>query len=846
MQLIERFYDPASGRVLIDGRPIQDYNIKSLRHHIGYVGQEPVLFNTTIRENLLLGNENATEPQLIEALKRAQAYDFVMEQHDKLETKVGTSGSKLSGGQKQRIAIARAILKDPKILLLDEATSALDRTNEAAIQRTLDEVSVGRTTIIIAHRLSTVRDADTIFVLDKGIIVESGRHEELMNKRGRYYELVQNQQHAKQEGIAAPQDVAVEIQSPSPGRRQDAHLQSEEVSPLKEGIKRPNEEETPKRAEVMAPGSTKGLYFRLYTLSKADIPYILIGFLASIGNGTIFPLMTLPLANYLQQFTVPGSDSEQVINSMALFYVWLALGSFSMYFIQHSMLNYVADKLSARLRETIFGKMLQMHIGWFDEEKHTPGALASLLAADAQVVNKLTGSVIGICLQAVSGLTTGLIIAFFGSWKLALVTMALSPAMILAGAAQAHFAQGFSDQSDAAYKQASSLVSDSVGSMRTVASFGNEGKILKIYDGFLAEPSKAAAKKGHVTGFFFGISQFAMFGMNAICFYAGTLFMRSDGMTIKDFYQAMLGAIFAAFDMGQISQFMPDWGSANQALVRIFNIIDQKSKIDAYTSGQLKTPIRGQIEFQNVSFKYPTRSKQVLKNFNLSIKPGQKIALVGPSGCGKSTIIQLLQRFYDIDEGRILVDGVDIKSYDLHHWRQQLGIVSQEPILFNGTIEYNIKYANEKATEAEMKEAAKLANALTFIEKNEFQESNEESKGKSALGTGFQRLVGTKGSQLSGGQKQRIAIARAVLKNPKIYLFDEATSALDSVSEQVVQEALNGLMTDHTSIAIAHRLSTIRNVDEILVLRDGEVIERGSYDDLLKMKGTFYNMAHGL
>jgi len=244
-----------------------------------------------------------------------------------------------------------------------------------------------------------------------------------------------------------------------------------------------------------------------------------------------------------------------------------------------------------------------------------------------------------------------------------------------------------------------------------------------------------------------------------------------------------------------------------------------------------------------VSFKYPTRETQVFKDLSLRIPVQNNVAVVGPSGCGKSTVIQLLMRYYDVDGGEVLLDGINIKDYDLQFLRGVFGMVSQEPVLFNGTIKYNIAYGKENATDEEIRQAAKHANALSFIENNEFDAIEADTD---KFGKGFDRMVGPKGSQISGGQKQRIAIARAILKNPQILLLDEATSALDSNNEKIVQESLNQIMKGKTCLTIAHRISTIVESNDILVFLDGKIVERGTYETLMSREGIFYKLSKGI
>jgi len=861
MQLIERFYDLVDsehGSITLDGHELKELNLKWMRENIGYVGQEPVLFATTIKENLLMAKEDATDEQLWSALKKANAFEFVQGLPDKLNTFVGNSGSALSGGQKQRLAIARAILKDPKILLLDEATSALDRKNEMEIQRTLDEISTGRTTIVIAHRLSTIINADHIIVFDQGKVVEEGVHQELVQRQGRYYALQHLQLQAEEkekEAIDSPTEIGhietrpreKSLAEPQLDRKTSSHKDynknqdlevqspSDETKGLKDGTdKKPNgKEEKPQ------------VFGRLFQYNKKDQPLIFIGVIVALLNGCIFPSLSIVLSNMLEVFALPdASNFRSRANLLSLMFLVLAIVAFLLNSIQLSIFSVVGENLSRTIRVEVFNKYLKMPIGWFDLPENAPGALCSKLSKDATLINSLTSSVIGIFTQALGAFVSGMIYAFIASWQLTLISLALSPLMVMAGKMQAKFNQGFSAATDDAYKDSAAFVAEAVNNMRTVASFGKEDKLLENYSLKLQKPLKAAVKKGNLSGLFFGLSQFVNFGIYAVVFYIGALFIRDIGLSFQGMLQSVFGIMFAAMGAGNAMQFAPDVGASTNAAVSIFKILDTKPAIDIDDPKQnVRSSVKGNIEFRNVSFKYPSREKQIFKNLSFKINASTKVALVGPSGCGKSTILALLQRFYDPEEGDIFVDGVNLKEYDLKHLRNCFGVVSQEPVLFNGTIEYNIKYAKENASEQEMKAAAEKANALSFIENNEFDVVNHDDK---AQGTGFKRLVGPKGSQLSGGQKQRIAIARAILKNPSILILDEATSALDAQNEKAVQESLDKIMDGKTSVIVAHRISTIKDSDEILVFNDGEIIERGSYHSLNAQQGMFYKLERGL
>lgn len=390
------------------------------------------------------------------------------------------------------------------------------------------------------------------------------------------------------------------------------------------------------------------------------------------------------------------------------------------------------------------------------------------------------------------------------------------------------FINGFGADTKKLYEDASQVASDAVGSIRTVAAFCAEEKVMKLYEKKCEKPRKTGIQQGLVSGAAFGVSMFLIYIVYATSFYVGARFVEAGRTTFSKVFQVFMGLSMAAMSVSQSGSFVPDSGKAKIAAASVFALLDQKSKID-YTeeSGTTLQNVKGDIEFIHVNFKYPSRPDiQIFKDLCLTIHSGQTVALVGESGSGKSTVVSLLQRFYDVDSGEITLDGVEIRKLKVRWLRQQMGLVSQEPVLFNDTIRANIAYGKEgNATEAEIMAATELANAHKFI---------------SSLHQGYDTNVGERGIQLSGGQKQRVAIARAIVKAPKILLLDEATSALDAESEKVVQDALDRVIVHRTTVVVAHRLSTIQGVDVIAVVKNGVIAERGTHEKLINIKDGIY------
>ncbi|RID54609.1 hypothetical protein BRARA_G01915 [Brassica rapa] len=812
MSLIERFYDPNSGQVLIDGVDLKEFQLKWIRGKIGLVSQEPVLFSSSIMENIGYGKVGATVQEIEAAAKLANSAKFIDKLPRGLETMVGEHGTQLSGGQKQRIAIARAILKDPRILLLDEATSALDAEYERVVQEALDRVMVNRTTVIVAHRLSTVRNADVIAVLHRGKIVEEGSHLELLkDHEGAYSQLIRlqeiNTESKRLEISNGQQDGSIRNGGNSGSRMHGDDDESVSALGLLAG-----QENTEMPKDMPQDVSIT----RITALNKPEALILTLGTIVCALDGAIFPIFGLFFAKVIMSFFQPPHELRSNSRYWSIIFVLLGVLSLVVYPTHMSLFAVAGGRLVRRIRSMCFEKVVHMEVGWFDEPENSSGAIGARLSADAALIRTLVGDSLALTVKNVATAVVGIIIAFVISWELAVIILVTIPLTGINHYVQIKFMKGFSADAKTKYEEASQVASDAVGSIRTVASFCAEEKVIEMYKKRCEETIKSGMKQGLVAGLGFGLSFFVLYSVYAACFYAGARLV-------------FLTLTVTTIGISGVSSSAPDSSKAKSAAASIFKIIDRKSKIDTRDeSGMVLENVKGDIEFCHISFAYQTRPDiQIFRDLCFFIRAGKTVALVGESGSGKSTVISLLQRFYDPDSGHITLDRVELKKLQLKWLRQQMGLVGQEPVLFNDTIRANIAYGKggEEATEAEIVAASELSNAHKFI---------------SSIQKGYDTVVGERGIQLSGGQKQRVAIARAIVKEPKILLLDEATSALDAESERVVQDALDRVMVNRTTIVVAHRLSTVKNADIIAVVENGMIVEKGTHETLMNIEGGVY------
>ncbi|KAH7545097.1 hypothetical protein FEM48_Zijuj01G0057100 [Ziziphus jujuba var. spinosa] len=685
---------PNSGEVLIDGVDLRKFQLKWIREKIGLVSQEPILFATSIKENIAYGKENATDEEIRTAIELANAAKFI----DKLPMVNPTS-----------------MIQNPRILLLDEATSAFDTESERIVQDALVRVMENRTTVVVAHRLTTIRNADIIAVVHQGKLVEKGTHDELIkDSEGAYSQLVRLQEVAHETEDAQPSNYASKTMS----FEMDKSIISPNTFLETEG----HEKGSIKNEVDLIMKQSVPLKSLAY-LNKPEAPAYLVGTIAS----------GIQVQTY--SFGVAGA------------------------------------RLIQRIRSMTFQKVVHQEIGWFDDPANSSGAIGGRLSSNTALVRSLVGDALVVLVQNTATVIAALIIAFTANWILAFIVLLVSPILLLQGYTQTKFLK------KVMYEEPSQVASDAVGSIRTVASFCSETKVMEMHQKKCEAPKAQGVRSG-------------------VVFFALTM---------------------SAMGVSQSSALATDTSRAKDSAVSIFGILDKKSKIDSSNNqGTTLSSISGTIEFEHVTFKYPTRPDiKIFKDLCLNCCFGWR------EWQWESTTISLIERFYDPDSGRITLDGIKIQKFRLSWLRQQMGLVSQEPILFNETIRSNIAYGKQgEVTEEEIFAATKSVNAHNFI---------------SSLANGYDTPVGERGVQLSGGQRQRIAIARAILKNPKILLLDEATSALDAESERVVQDALDRVMVNRTTVVVAHHLTTIKEADIIAVVKNGVIADKGTHDNLMKI-----------
>lgn len=720
---------------------------------------------------------------------------------------------------------------EAQILLLDEATSALDPRAEKVVQDALDRIAENRTTLVIAHKLSTVKNADNIAVISDGVVAEQGTHDKLLEHNGLYAKLVAAQDLFEKQAAESDESDNREAIAKSGGEK--PILLRRETSIVKDELTTASETVSSETGTLNY-SLIKCIYIMLAE-QKPLYKYQLLSTFVCLVCAATFPGQAILFSRILQVFTLHGEEGQRKANFYALMFFVVALANLIGYFLMGVVCNIIGQYVTHRYRHEMFSNILNQDMDFFDLAQNTSGALTSKISALPTSLQEIISANLLLIFIIFINIVASSTLALVYGWKLGLVVIFGGlPPLLLSGYARIRLETGLDSKSSDRFAESAALANEAVGAIKTVSSLTLESSIIKEYSIILGSLVQRAVPSLFGTLFLYALSQAIEFLIMALGFWYGSRLLSRGEYTIDQFYVIFIGVLFAGQAAAQFFGYTTSITKATTAANYILwlRTLQPTIREDSFNVHSKPEGDAGNVSLRNLNFKYTQRPSHVLKDLSLDIKSGHFAAFVGPSGCGKSTMISLLERFYDPTSGSIHFASKPISAYSPRLYRQTVSLVQQEPTLYSGSVRENIALALEDDDPTSISDeviiaACRQANAFDFIQ---------------SLPQGLSTPCGGRGLQFSGGQKQRIAIARALIRKPKLLLLDEATSALDTNSERIVQRALDQAKEGRTTIAVAHRLSTIKNADVVFVFSGGRVAEKGTHAELLARRGRYYDM----